>query len=156
MISASEGGFTSPKRPHTTSLEASNAVGCAVQCTYRMMKRAAMASKADPRTKRINVRASAKQENLMRRGAAERGLTLTEFIVETACREAEETLADQRVFVLPHDRWVAFMKALDGPPKAHPRMDRLFAESSIIEKDHEGGPKDSSPKGPKTARNSFK
>ncbi|MBZ5608656.1 MAG: DUF1778 domain-containing protein [Acidobacteriia bacterium] len=92
-----------------------------------------MPSTTDQRSKRINVRASAKEEDLMRRGAAERGLTLTEFIIEAVCAEAEETLADQRVFMLPQDRWATFVKALDRPPKQHQRMKRLLTEPSILD-----------------------
>jgi uncharacterized protein (DUF1778 family) len=92
-----------------------------------------MFSTAAAKSKRINLRASDQQESLLRRGAAERGQTLTDFIVESACREAEETLADQRVFVLPEERWSALMKALDRPAEVHPRMQRLFEEPSAVE-----------------------
>jgi uncharacterized protein (DUF1778 family) len=92
-----------------------------------------MSSTAAAKSKRINLRASDKQENLLRRGAAERGQTLTDFIVESACREAEETLADQRVFLLDENRWSAFLKALDRPAEVHPRLQRLFEEPSAVE-----------------------
>jgi uncharacterized protein (DUF1778 family) len=70
----------------------------------------------------------------MRRGAEQRNLTLTDFIVTSACREAEETLRDQRAFKLPPDRWAAFMAALDHPPKPHPRLQKLFKQPSILGK----------------------
>lgn len=104
-----------------------------VQCMYGM-KKSVMSSTVGPRSKRINVRASAKEAELMRRGAAQRNLTLTDFIVKSACMEAEETLADQRVFTLPPDRWAAFMNALDHPPRVHPRLQELFEQPTTLGK----------------------
>jgi len=70
----------------------------------------------------------------MRKGAAERGQTLTEFLIATACTEAEAVLADQRVFLLPQDRWEEFIRALDAPPNVNPNLRKLFAEPSVLEK----------------------
>lgn len=70
----------------------------------------------------------------MRRGAVQRGKTLTEFVVESACTEAEEILADQRVFLLPPDRWKAFVEALDRPAEVRPKLRELFAESTVLDR----------------------
>jgi uncharacterized protein (DUF1778 family) len=85
-----------------------------------------------PRSRRLNLRASAQQE-LMRQGAQERGESLTDFIIRSACAEAEQTLADQRRFSLNADQWIAFVAALDRPPQPKPRLRRLFAEPSVLE-----------------------
>jgi uncharacterized protein (DUF1778 family) len=76
-----------------------------VQSIVQSQRRNFMPSTLERRSKRINIRASAKEEELMRRGAAQRGKTLTEFIVESACTEAEETLTERGLFVLPKKRW---------------------------------------------------
>jgi len=70
----------------------------------------------------------------MRRAAIERGQSLTEFILRSACTEAELALADQRRFVLDDKQWKAFTAALDRPAQPKPRLRRLFAEPSILEK----------------------
>ena len=70
----------------------------------------------------------------MRRGAQERGESLTDFVIRSACAEAEQVLADQRRFVLDTDQWKAFVAALDRPAQVKPRLRRLFAEPSILEK----------------------
>ena len=85
-----------------------------------------------PRSRRLNLRASAQQE-LMRQGAQERGESLTDFIIRSACAEAEQTLADQRRFSLNADQWIAFVAALDRPPQPKPRLRLLFAEPSVLE-----------------------
>ena len=95
-----------------------------------------MASHAQPRSKRINIRASVQEEELMKRGAVRRGKTLTEFIVESACTEAAELLTDQTVFLLPPEQWKAFVKALDRPPRVRPKLRELFAESTVLDRSH--------------------
>ena len=35
-------------------------------------------------------------------------------------------MADRQRFTLDADRWTAFMEALDAPPRALPRLERLF------------------------------
>lgn len=89
-----------------------------------------------PRSRRLNLRTSAQQEELMRRGAQERGESLTDFIVRSACAEAEQALADQRRFSLDADQWKAFVAALDRPVQAKPRLRRLFSEPSVLEQQH--------------------
>jgi uncharacterized protein (DUF1778 family) len=86
-----------------------------------------------PRSRRLNLRTSAQQEELMRRAAQERGESLTDFIVHSACAEAEQTVADQRRFSLDADQWRAFVAALDRPAQSKPRLRRLFSEPSVLE-----------------------
>ncbi len=71
---------------------------------------------------------------MKRHAARERGESLTDFIIRSACAEAELTLADQRRFSLNADQWNAFVAALDRPAQPKPRLRRLFAEPSILEK----------------------
>lgn len=54
-------------------------------------------------------------QKLIDRAAAMTGLTRSQFMLETAIREAENTLLDQRAFVLDKDQWAAFEAALDDP-----------------------------------------
>lgn len=70
----------------------------------------------------------------MRRGGQERGENLTDFIIRSACAEAEQTLADQRRFSLDSDQWKAFVAALDRPAQVKPRLRRLFSEPSVLER----------------------
>lgn len=87
-----------------------------------------------PRTRRLNLRASDQQEDLMRRGAQQRGESLTQFVIHSACAEAERMLADQRRFSLDEAQWSAFVAALDRPVQPMPRLRRLFAEPSLLER----------------------
>ena len=90
--------------------------------------------KSPPRSRRINFRASAAEERLIRLGAQKRGEQVTRFIVESACSAAELALADQKHFDLPPAQFARFAEALDRPAKAIPALQRLFSEKSVIER----------------------
>ena len=87
----------------------------------------------ESKSKRFNLRATPKQDNLIRVAAKVRGLDVTDFIIESACEKAQETLADQTHFVLNEKQWAEFMKALDEPPRIIPEIQKLFSEPSIAE-----------------------
>jgi uncharacterized protein (DUF1778 family) len=59
---------------------------------------------------------------------------VTDFVVSSACLEAEHALADQRHFVLSARAWKEFTEALDRSPQIKPRLRRLFSEPSVIER----------------------
>ena len=80
------------------------------------------------RSKRLNVRATQRQEKLIRAGAAASNVSVTDFILESACMQAEHALADRREFVASPAQWKAFVDALDRPAQIKPALTRLFAE----------------------------
>jgi uncharacterized protein (DUF1778 family) len=86
------------------------------------------------RVSRLNLRATARQKRLFETAASRRGVTVTEFVLESAQNRAEEILAEERHFVLPPERWRAFVAALDRPARAKPRLRRLLREPSILER----------------------
>ena len=77
--------------------------------------------------RRINLRATDRQEKLIRTGAATTGVSLTDFILESACSQAEHVLADQREFVATPGQWQAFVEALDRPARVKAGLARLFS-----------------------------
>jgi uncharacterized protein (DUF1778 family) len=81
------------------------------------------------RTKRINLRATQRQEKLIRTGAETRGVSLTDFILESACLRAEHALADKREFAASPKQWQLFLQALDRPARVIPELARLFSGS---------------------------
>lgn len=84
------------------------------------------------RSRRINLRATAHQERLIRTGAETSGRNLTDFIIESACLHAEHLLADRREFLASPKQWQAFLEALDRPARVNPRLVRLFKEAREI------------------------
>jgi uncharacterized protein (DUF1778 family) len=85
------------------------------------------------KSKRFNLRTTPKRENLIRIAAKRRGLDVTDFIIESACEKAEQTLADQTHFVVDQTQWDLFMNALDAPPRVIPQIKKLFAEPPAAE-----------------------
>ena len=84
--------------------------------------------------RRINLRATSSQESLIRAAADRRGISMTDFVLESACARAEETIADQVHFVLSDKQWKAFNHALERPARVRPRLRKLFTETSILER----------------------
>jgi len=83
--------------------------------------------------RRINLRATSAQESLIRAAADRRGISMTDFVLESACTKAEEAMADQVHFVLSPKQWKAFNDALERPAKVKPNLRRLLTEPSILE-----------------------
>lgn len=63
----------------------------------------------------IQIRASAATKGLLNRAAALRGQKLSEFMLDSARRQAEETILDQRNFFLDPDAHERFLAMLDAP-----------------------------------------
>lgn len=74
----------------------------------------------------INLRALPAQRALIDRARQVTGKSRTDFVLEAACREAENTLLDQRLFILDEERFAAFEEALDTPIKENPALRRLL------------------------------
>jgi uncharacterized protein (DUF1778 family) len=74
----------------------------------------------------INLRIEANTRQLIDDAAAILGKTRTEFMIDSARRQAIDVLLDQRLFVLDADRYDAFMYALDNPPAPGPKLRSLL------------------------------
>ena len=86
------------------------------------------------RTKRLNIRTTPQQEELIRTGADTAGVSVTEFIVNSACLQAEHVLAEQRDFVASPKQWQAFLEMLDRPARIKPELARLFSDPEVTVK----------------------
>ncbi len=85
------------------------------------------------RTERFNVRLSEREARLIRLGAEQRGVNITNFILESACVRAAQEIADARHFELGSKDWQRFSEMLDRPVQIRPRLKRLFAESTVLD-----------------------
>ena len=55
------------------------------------------------------------------------------FVLDNSLEAAAETLAARRSFVLSVTQYDAFVAVLVAAPKSRPRLERLFAEPSVLE-----------------------
>lgn len=85
------------------------------------------------KSERLNLRANAWQRTLLREASEVEGTTVSEFVLRSATRAAENVLADRRAFALSEDRWQAFMEILDSPARELPRLRKLLEAPTVLD-----------------------
>lgn len=73
----------------------------------------------------LNIRAEPRHRDLIDRAAAAVGKTRSEFMLETACREAEAVLLDRRYFALDEAQFEEFLARLDAPKPSEKLIELL-------------------------------
>lgn len=71
--------------------------------------------KAETASVSINLRAKPKQRDLIDLAAAHLGRSRSEFILDAACRAAEDVLLDQTFFTVDETTFAQFQSFLDQP-----------------------------------------
>ncbi|MFF7706163.1 DUF1778 domain-containing protein [Pseudomonas sp. NPDC007930] len=64
----------------------------------------------------LNMRVDAKKRSLIDAAVQILGVDRTSFILDAACRKAEDVLLDRRLFVLDDEAFERFEQALDANP----------------------------------------
>ena len=85
---------------------------------------------ASARSARLGLRATPAQEVVLRRAAEVAHKSLTDFILDSACLAAEQTLLDQRVFMVSGGQYQALMDLLERPEQANDGLRDLFARKA--------------------------
>lgn len=83
------------------------------------------------RSSRLGLRATAQQETVLRRAAELAHKSLTDFVLDAACREAEQTLLDQRLFMASGKQYQAFLDLLERPESDNPGVADLFSRQPV-------------------------
>src|ERR1035441_10926974 len=79
-----------------------------------------------PRSQNINLRVTRSQKALIDRAATALRRNRSDFMLETACREAEAVLLDRRYFSLPAQEFKRFAAMLDKSPASNAKLRRLL------------------------------
>ena len=82
------------------------------------------------KNQRINLRATERQEAVLRRAAEASDHSLTDFILSSAVEQAQRVLADRRWFSATEEQYAEFLRLLDEPLPSTAKFDRLFARRS--------------------------
>jgi uncharacterized protein (DUF1778 family) len=82
---------------------------------------------AAARTGRLGLRTTPQQEAVLRRAAEVSHKSMTEFILDSAYQVAEQTLLDQRLFMLTGAQAGALLDLLDRPAKSNAGLKDLFS-----------------------------
>jgi len=84
------------------------------------------------RPRRINMRVSERQEQLLRAAAQLSGETLTGFVLAVATERAEQVLERAHRIDVSGEAFQRFVDALDSPPEDMPVLRRYATEASPI------------------------
>ena len=82
------------------------------------------------RSARLGLRATSEQEAVLRRAAQVAHKSLTDYILDSACLAAEQTLLDQRLFMVSGNQYQALMDLLDQPVQENEGLTNLFSRSA--------------------------
>lgn len=88
--------------------------------------------KSEAREAPINIRAKTSQRDLIDMAASLVSKSRTDFMLDVACREAQDILLDQRLFILDDQQYDRFLAELDAPVTAErqARIDDLMSRKS--------------------------
>lgn len=90
----------------------------------------AIASSPTARSARLGLRATYEQEAVLRRAAEVAHKSLTDFILDSACLAAEQTLLDQRLFMVSGSQYQALMDLLEQPEQPNEGLRNLFSRKA--------------------------
>ncbi len=79
----------------------------------------------------INLRVKPQARSLIDRACAITNKSLTDFVLDAACREAEDVLLDRRLFHLDDSAYRAFVQALDAPTQRRPELKKLLSRKPL-------------------------
>jgi uncharacterized protein (DUF1778 family) len=74
----------------------------------------------------INIRARVRQRDLIDQAAERLGRSRSEFMLDAACREAQDVLLDQTFFTVDAGTFAKFQELLDRPLPATDKLRRLL------------------------------
>lgn len=90
-----------------------------------------MATTTKPRAARLGLRATLEQEAVLRRAAEVAHKSLTDFVLDAACQAAEQTLLDQRLFMVSGSQYRALLDMLDRPESDNAGLADLFSRRPV-------------------------
>lgn len=79
-----------------------------------------------PKNDVIQIRASASMKAILTRAASLRGQKLSEFMLDSARREAEDAILDKRTFFLDAEQHEQFLATLDSSPAPSEQLKKLM------------------------------
>ncbi|MBP2373119.1 DUF1778 domain-containing protein [Paeniglutamicibacter psychrophenolicus] len=82
------------------------------------------------KTQRINLRATASQEEAIRRAAEATHRSVTDFVLEAASIEADRVMADRHRFVLSEAQFSEFERLLDQELPSNSKLAKLAKRPS--------------------------
>ena len=85
------------------------------------------------RSEKLDIRLSAEAKRTLAAAAAVAQRSMSDFVLQSALAQANETLADRQRFGLDAEQWTAFTAALDAPTRDLPRTSLLLHEPGVFD-----------------------
>jgi uncharacterized protein (DUF1778 family) len=83
----------------------------------------------------IHLRIAPKKKRLLQQAAkAANASTLTEYVISSALRQAEQDLLERRTFTMAGKNWATFNALLDSPAREIPALKRLATSGDVFRK----------------------
>ena len=82
------------------------------------------------KTERLNIRTTLEEKQLVEQAARLTHVSASQFVLRAALMSAEDVLVDQNRFVLPPERWRAFVDMLDRSARAIPALTEAASKPS--------------------------
>ena len=86
------------------------------------------------KSQRIEVRATDRQEAVLRQAAVATDRTMTDFILASAVEQAERILAERRWFNGSQEQYDEFLRMLDEPLPSTEKFEKLWSRPSPFDK----------------------
>ena len=81
----------------------------------------------------IHLRIAPKKKRLLQQAAkAANASTLTEYVISSALRQAEQDLLERHTFTMTGKNWATFNALLDSPAREFPALKRLAASGDVF------------------------
>ena len=101
----------------------------------RQASRAQLTTSFDTaRSARLGLRSSETQLAILRRAADVAQKSLTDFILDSACLAAEQTLLDQRLFMVSSQDYQAFLDLLNRPARSNAGLKKALLSARAVGK----------------------
>ncbi|WP_339393409.1 type II toxin-antitoxin system TacA family antitoxin [Nostoc sp. UHCC 0870] len=78
----------------------------------------------------INIRVQEQQRDLIDYAASILGKSRSDFMLEVACREAENVICGNTFFALDEEKYQEFLAILDSPPQADKELRKFLSTKS--------------------------
>lgn len=83
------------------------------------------------KTDRISLRTTAHAKAVIEQASDIMGVSMSDFILQTAYKQAQETINNNRQITLTATEWDRAMAMLETPPNPAPAMQALFARGFV-------------------------
>ncbi len=84
---------------------------------------------------RLELRLEPANRRLLDEAAAASSMSTSAFVLTHASAAAREILADRTTFVLPEDRWDAFVQLLERQERPMPGLSAFLARPSVLDEE---------------------